>query len=166
LRHRLGEDRPVLSDKNGRGAAQNQFMNMKGFIPNRGFTLIETMVAITILTLAVSGTFFTANSSMVASSIARDQLTASYFAQEGIELVRQARDNAYLAAPSSFSMSNFFSTFTLNVTTYTPEKTEFSRTITATSISDTEERITSTVTWNYRGIPHSVTITDHLTSWQ
>ena len=64
----------------------------------KGFTLIETLVAITILTLAISGSFFTANNALVVASIARDQLTASHLAQEGIEYVRMMRDDAYLNA--------------------------------------------------------------------
>lgn len=63
-----------------------------------GFTLIEAMVAVTILTLSIAGPLYTANSAIVASMIARDQLTASYLAQEGIEYVRAMRDYEYLAA--------------------------------------------------------------------
>jgi len=44
--------------------------------------------------------------------------------------------------------------------------TAFTRTIQVVDISPTEERIISTVSWNYHGIPRSVTITDHLTPWQ
>ena len=64
----------------------------------KGFTLIETMVAITILTFAVSGPLFTASRAIVAAQTARDQLTALYLAQEGIEYVRMMRDNEYLTA--------------------------------------------------------------------
>jgi len=64
----------------------------------RGFTLIETMIAVTILTIAIAGPLMTANRSIVAAQSARDQLTASYLAQEGIEHVRAIRDNNYLAA--------------------------------------------------------------------
>lgn len=67
-------------------------MNMKGF------TLIETMIAITILTLAIAGPMVTASRAIVAAQTARDQLTASYLAQEGVEYVRAMRDNEYLAA--------------------------------------------------------------------
>ncbi|MDP1690213.1 MAG: prepilin-type N-terminal cleavage/methylation domain-containing protein [bacterium] len=64
----------------------------------KGFTLIETMIAITILTFAMAGPMFTAGRSIVAAQTARDQLTATYLAQEGIEYVRMMRDNEYLTA--------------------------------------------------------------------
>lgn len=67
----------------------------------KGFTLIETMVAIAILTLAVAGPLYTASRAIVAAQNARDQLTASYLAQEGIEYVRALRDKAFLAVHSA-----------------------------------------------------------------
>lgn len=97
-------------------------MTMKGFITKRanqkgnsdfsfvserrektrlgGFTLVETMIAVTILTLAAAGPLFTASRALVASQTARSQLTASYLAQEGIEYARAMRDGAYLVAYS------------------------------------------------------------------
>ncbi|MDE1919730.1 MAG: prepilin-type N-terminal cleavage/methylation domain-containing protein, partial [Patescibacteria group bacterium] len=49
----------------------------------KGFTLIEAMVAVTIVTLAVAGPLFTAGRAIIAAQISREQLTASYLAQEG-----------------------------------------------------------------------------------
>ena len=80
----------------------------------RAFTLLETLVAITILTLATAGPLFTANRAIVAAQGARYQLIASYLAQEGIEYVRVMRDDEYLdayqanpATASSVAWTNF-----------------------------------------------------------
>jgi prepilin-type N-terminal cleavage/methylation domain-containing protein len=74
----------------------------------RAFTLVETLVAIGILTLAVAGPLFTASSATVATNVAHDRVTASYLAQEGIEYVRMLRDNAFLSAGSSDAGWNAF----------------------------------------------------------
>jgi len=202
-----------------------------------GFTLIETLVAITILTLAISGPLFTANRAIVAAENARDQLTALYLAQEGVEYVRMMRDNSYLAAyrdesgtdVSIIAWDNFinglsgsssvrqcrapkFCTLdpvqgsisplascpgdsqrqqcrTLSLTgcekkngklscigknAYTQQEpsgsveTSYRRTIQiqAASVSETEVKITATVSWEFKGTLYAITITDHLTSWQ
>lgn len=68
-----------------------------------GFTLIETLIAVTILTLSVAGPLYSASRAIVAAQTARDQLTASYLAQEGIEYVRAMRDHEYLSAYRSNS---------------------------------------------------------------
>lgn len=62
----------------------------------KAFTLIETMVAVTLLTFAVAGPLTAADRGLVAATTAKDQLTASYLAQEGIESTRLIRDNDYL----------------------------------------------------------------------
>ena len=64
----------------------------------KGFTLLETLVAVAILTLAVSGPLYVANRALVAAQNSQSQLTASYLAQEGIEYVRTMRDHQYLYA--------------------------------------------------------------------
>jgi Tfp pilus assembly protein PilV len=72
-------------------------MSMKK-LATGGFTLIEAMIAVTILTFAIAGPLTSASRALVATEVARDQLTASYLAQEGIEYVRAMRDDEYLAA--------------------------------------------------------------------
>ena len=68
------------------------------------------MIAVTILTFAVAGLLYTASRVLVAVEIARDKLTASYLAQEGIEYVRAMRDHEYLklyGGDTSAAWNNF-----------------------------------------------------------
>ncbi|MEK7510761.1 MAG: hypothetical protein AAB582_00795 [Patescibacteria group bacterium] len=62
----------------------------------KAFTLIETLVAITIVLLAVMGPFQLVQQSLSASYVARDQVVATALAEEGLEYVRAIRDNNYL----------------------------------------------------------------------
>ncbi len=66
-----------------------------------GFTLIETLVAITILLVAIAGPLAIIAKNISYSAYARDQVTASYLAQEAIEVLRRIRDNDALANPGS-----------------------------------------------------------------
>jgi len=58
----------------------------------QGYTLIETLVAITMIVFATVGPLVLAGKSLGESYYARDQIIAYYLAQEGMEMVRAARD--------------------------------------------------------------------------
>lgn len=64
--------------------------------PQRGFTFIETLVAITILVFAIVAPFYAVRQAMKATFVARDELVATSLAQEAIEYVRAVRDSNYL----------------------------------------------------------------------
>ena len=182
----------------------------------RGFTLIEALVAVTILALAVAGPLVTANRALVANQTSRDQLTASYLAQEGVEYIRTLRDNEYLgkyAAHDPNASANAWTAFLQDVsgcvssactvdpvyggltqyagnaplyltncpsglTSCTPpnvytqqnfagsSRTAFTRTVQMGAVTANEERVTSTVSWSFHGLPYSIVVIDHLTSWQ
>ena len=59
-----------------------------------GFTIVETLVAITILMIAIAGPMTIAFKSLKTALYAKDQMTASYLAQEAMELIRSDKDNA------------------------------------------------------------------------
>ena len=66
---------------------------MKFSNTNRGFSLLESMVAIGILLVAVVAPLSTIGDSLAQIYVARDQMVAINLAQEGIEAVRQVRDS-------------------------------------------------------------------------
>jgi len=63
-----------------------------------GFTLIETMVAISLLVIAVAAPMSLVVQSLSSAFYARDQITAFYLAQEVVETVRAVRDGNALRA--------------------------------------------------------------------
>lgn len=63
---------------------------------SRGFTLIETFVAILVLVFAVVGPLMLTSRSLNATLTARDELVATYLAQEALEHVRFLRDGSML----------------------------------------------------------------------
>lgn len=66
-----------------------------------GFTLIETLVAVMILTMGVAGPLSIASKGLQIALVAKDETTAYYLAQDAVEYVRFARDSNRLASPSS-----------------------------------------------------------------
>lgn len=70
---------------------------MSTHVPSRGFTLVETLVAISILLVAIVGPMTIAADGLQNTFYAREQVTAYMLAQEGMELVRAARDQNALA---------------------------------------------------------------------
>ncbi|HRY62543.1 MAG TPA: hypothetical protein P5056_02125 [Candidatus Paceibacterota bacterium] len=57
-----------------------------------GFTIIEALVAISILTIAVTGPLSLASKGISYSSYAKDEITAFYLANEAIDVIRNIRD--------------------------------------------------------------------------
>lgn len=72
-----------------------------------GFTLIEALTSILILAMAITGPLTIAGKGLTAALIAKDQIVASYLAQDGAEYVRFLRDTACLASSSSCSSSQW-----------------------------------------------------------
>jgi len=75
----------------------------KKIIPHdaKGLTLVESLIAISILVIAVLGPLVIVSQALRVSFFARDQITAYYLAQEAIEYVRNIRDKNALTQVSS-----------------------------------------------------------------
>jgi len=73
---------------------------------SRGFSLVETMVALAILLVAVVAPISLIGDSLHKIYYAKDEIIAISLAQEGIEMVRQARDtNMLTGIPWGTSLS-------------------------------------------------------------
>ena len=68
----------------------------------RAFTLIETLVAVSVLLLSLAGPLTIAAQALSSAYYARDQITAFYLAQEGVEYIRAVRDENYIVGAANW----------------------------------------------------------------
>lgn len=80
-----------------------------------GFSLVETLVAITILLLVIVGPMTIISTTANSTSFASEQVVAFFLAQEGVELAQKARDdivlNRFLDSSDGSYDSNPWATF-------------------------------------------------------
>jgi len=111
---------------------------MTSKIKNKGFTLIETLVAVLLLATAIAGPLTLASKSLTAALVAKDQIIAYYLAQDAIEYVRFKRDTNRLAGVSWLAgLSNCLNSNGCNVDSTTD-------TIMAYSVANTTMRFNTT----------------------
>ncbi|MEO7537524.1 MAG: prepilin-type N-terminal cleavage/methylation domain-containing protein [Candidatus Paceibacterota bacterium] len=70
---------------------------------SKGFTLVETLVAIAILMIAIVGPFYSIQQAITSSYTSRDQLIATSLAQEGAEYIYFVRDNNFLTPGNTWT---------------------------------------------------------------
>ena len=121
-------------------------------IDKKGFTLVETLVAISILVIVILGPMTIAQKGVQNSYFANDEITAVFLAQEAIEAVRQLRDENALDAykinptnpPNKIITSSWLSSLNCTIgCVYDPSKTsQFSLCSgNACTISNTDTRL-------------------------
>lgn len=72
-------------------------MNIKNTFKVSGFVLVEVIASIAILMLAIPAALTVASKSIFLARYSKDQVVATYLAQEGIEIIRNKRDENMLA---------------------------------------------------------------------
>lgn len=159
-----------------------------------GFTLIETLVAVSVLLMALLGPLEIAAQSLRSAYYSRDQITAYYLAQEGIEYVRAVRDENYLnnqdwltnltdcdSVMCTVDMPNFSHAVCPNGVCPVLLKTDagglfnqnsgsaaiFTRSVILRPVSGiTDERIiTVTVSWRSAGIQRTFSLSERIFNW-
>jgi prepilin-type N-terminal cleavage/methylation domain-containing protein len=68
----------------------------KMFKKNSGFTMVEVLLAILILSIGVVGSYIVLQNIFAQTFISSNKLTAAYLAKEGFEIVRNIRDENWL----------------------------------------------------------------------
>lgn len=81
---------------------------------NKGFTLVESIVAIFILLIAIVMPMAVVARALFTANYAQDQITATYLAQEGVELVRNVRDNNVLSGSALWDQGSLSGCYTVS----------------------------------------------------
>ncbi len=160
----------------------------------KGFTLIETLVAVTVLSLAIAGPFQAIQGALKNSFVARDQLVAALLAQEGVEYIQSVRDSNYLSGnswltglgaclpgpcvvdstqgtvsgtvePLRLSSNGLYNQQAADAGTN--RVTRFTRTIAITTVGSggNEVKVTVTVSWQTGAGSFSTVITENMRDW-
>ncbi|HOK20877.1 MAG TPA: prepilin-type N-terminal cleavage/methylation domain-containing protein [Candidatus Paceibacterota bacterium] len=162
---------------------------------NKGFSLVEVMVSIGVILVGFTGALTLINRSIAFHDLAYSRLTASYLAQEGIEIVRNLRDENIIknqewnyglksgtyqvqynsSSLSAYTGENLLLDSVSGVYTYdaneNTRETRYNRRIEIQVISpdsldsSDEIRVISIVRWSNRGGDFEIRVEDHLFNW-
>ena len=133
----------------------------------KGFTLVEALVAISILLVGILSAFSLVAKSLASAPVIRDRLVASFLAQEKLEEIRQIRDSNFLKILNGVnttwtagieSLSGTSDTVSLN-------NVDFTRNVTVKKISSDHLAIDCKVSWKTKGHPYHFVTEDHLFNW-
>lgn len=152
-----------------------------------GITLIEVMVSILLFGIALGAVVFNLQANLTQADQLRNNSVAAGLAQEGIEVVRNIRDEEWIGSvPSTFgtkipdgtyeiqwdstdlltNQARFLKKDSNGMFSYgLGNDTIFKRTITITTVSSEERKITVSVAWALRGVNHTLGAEAHLYNW-
>ena len=62
-----------------------------------GFTIVETLVALSIFSISITAMIVVSGQGISNTGTASNKIVADYLAQEGVEIIRNIRDDAIIA---------------------------------------------------------------------
>ncbi|MBI2068720.1 MAG: type II secretion system protein [Candidatus Yanofskybacteria bacterium] len=154
---------------------------------NKGFTLIEALMALVVLTIALGPSLILTTNINNTAAVVKNNLVAANLTQEGIEVIRGIRDtNWFNGTAFDTGLANGTYRIEWNSDTLialgtnppikeanglynysTGNNTIFRRTISILKVNAGELRIISEVTWEQRGgIAKSAIAESHLFNWK
>jgi len=122
---------------------------------NQGQSMIEVVVALSLVVLVILGLVKVSVNSINNTAFARDQRAATQYAQEGLESARQCKEENEIA---------FWSLSCPELTA--PSDTKFTRQITYTQIEEGKIQIEVAVSWTDSKGEHQSNLTSYLTKWE
>lgn len=171
---------------------KSSFLRTSYFRLQKGFTLIEVIAAIFVITVGIVGVSALVTQTISLASISKDKLIASYLAQEGIEISKNIRDTNFLKIHKGIEGINWDIGLTGCATgceadyddsglvvsadrflkidggyyKYSSSGTEtpFKRKITITPDTDILKVLVE-VSWRERGREHKVTVQENIYKW-
>ncbi len=185
IKNNFGLPRPRSAKRGGRTSY---------FRLHHGFSLLEVMVAIFIIIIGLLGVLALISTSISGGASSTSRLIAANLAQEGIEVVKNMREAAFVAdgtwniwhslgdtrvSTGNWSVqynSNSLDTLWNNFLKFDAASglysydfgidTSFRRAIILDKISDNQLRVSSLVTWTDRNQTQSITVEDMLWNWR
>jgi len=119
-----------------------------------GQSVIEVVVALSLVVLVILGLVKVSVTSINNTAFARDQRTATKYAQEGIENARQCKEENEVA---------FWNRACPELAA--PSETRFTREITYTQIEEGKIQVDVVVNWTDSKGQHQSNLTTYLTKW-
>lgn len=179
---------------NLKNASKTVLINQQS-LKGAGFTVLEVITAIFILTVGVGAALSLMNQTLATASVVKQTLIASYLTQEGIEIVRNIRDTTWLEKRNNLSLvwdeylqvgdwevdyssqtltpyvgdGRFLNIESVGFYGYGPAdpqaQTKFKRKITIEKPQADEIKVNIEVRWQERGKTHSFTALEYITNW-
>ena len=128
----------------------------------KGFTILEVIVAIFVITIGVLGAFSVVQRIVSNTMAVSSRLTAVYLAKEGIEIVRNNRDNNWLDPAEPPWDSGLSSTGWITHT----ELPKYERRTTITLVGSDMLKVLVDVRWTEKGQTHTVNVQENLYDWK